>query len=216
FYPNKQLTTGEGGMLVTNHAPTARICRSLRNQGRDEDAGWLRHIHLGFNYRLSDLHAAVGLAQLERIEYLLAARARVAAWYARHLAGNHSLVLPAEVPGSKRSWFVYVVQLSGAAPKSLRDHLLESLRSRGIECAAYFPAIHRQPYFREYCGAPRYSLTRAEFAADHCLALPFFPSMSQEQVVQVCAAIREILQDAPRCVSADQPAFAAAASSAAH
>lgn len=213
FYPNKQLTTCEGGMLVTNHAPTARLCRSLRNQGRDEDAGWLRHIHLGFNYRLSDLHAAVGLAQLDRIEYLLAARARVASWYARHLAGIHGVSLPADVPGSKRSWFVYVVQLSGAAPKSLRDHLMESLRSRGIECAAYFPVIHRQPYFREYCGAPRYSLARAESAADRCLALPFFPGMSEAQVAQVCAAVREILEEAQRDAKPDQAAFAAAASS---
>lgn len=216
FYPNKQLTTAEGGMLVTNQAPTARLCRSLRNQGRDEDAAWLRHIHLGFNYRLSDLHAAVGLAQIERIEYLLAARSRVAAWYARHLAGISGLTLPAEIPGSTRSWFVYVVQLSGAAPRSLRDHLMKSLRSRGIECTAYFPAIHHQPYFGEYCGAPRYSLARAESAADRCLALPFFPAMSQEQVAQVCAAVREILEEAQSCASADQAGFAAAASSAAH
>lgn len=214
FYPNKQLATGEGGMLVTQHAPTARLCRSLRNQGRDEDAGWLHHIHLGFNYRLSDLHAAVGLAQLERIEYLLAARARVAAWYARHLAGIHGVAPPADVPGSKRSWFVYVVQLTGAAPKSLRDYLRESLRSREIECTAYFPAIHRQPYFREYCGTPRYSLARAESAADRCLALPFFPSMSQEQVAQVCAAVRDILDEAQRGASPVQADFAAAASSA--
>jgi perosamine synthetase len=195
FYPNKQMTCAEGGMLVTDDARIAGLCRSLRNQGRDEDSAWLRHVRLGYNYRLSDLHCALGLAQLERIEELLAARERVAAAYSRGLCGIRQIKLPSAFPDAKRSWFVYVVQLPGRLGKSRRDALMSGLRERGIACQAYFPAIHLQPFFQALDVAPGSPLPLTESASDRCLALPFFSTMTEEQVTEVCSAIREILDD---------------------
>lgn len=200
FYPNKQMTTAEGGMVVTNDAPIADTCRSLRNQGRDESAAWLRHARLGYNYRLSDLHCALGLAQLERIEELLAARERVANCYSRLLAGVPEVALlhdpPQTEPRTKRSWFVYVIRLLGSLAPILRYELIKDLRKRGIACQTYFEAIHRQPYFREIELAPQRALPCTDAASESCLALPFFPSMSEEQVAEVCAAVRETLEHA--------------------
>jgi perosamine synthetase len=193
FYPNKQMTTGEGGMLVTNDSEIAAVCRSSRNQGRDDDSSWLRHVRLGYNYRLSDLHAALGLAQLERIDGLLAARARVADQYARGLAGIPEVSLLCEGAKAARSWFVYVIQLQGHDGPSQRDHLMQALREREIACQAYFPAIHRQPYFQHIALAPKRALPFTISASERCLALPFFPSMTGEQVDEVCAAVREVL-----------------------
>jgi perosamine synthetase len=197
FYPNKQMTTAEGGMIVTDNPQMARVCRSLRNQGRDDDAGWLRHVRLGYNYRLSELHCALGLAQLERIDELLSARERVAAVYSRALADVPQIELPGGSPGAKRSWFVYVIRLRGASPAARRDALIAGLQKRGIPSRPYFPAIHRQSYLREVRLAPNRSLPHTESASDRCLALPFFSSMTERQVAEVCAAVREILAQTP-------------------
>lgn len=193
FYPNKQMTTAEGGMVVTNDARTAATCRSLRNQGRDDESGWLRHTRLGYNYRLSDLHCALGLAQLERIEELLSARTHVAAAYSRALAGISQITLPQDSPGRIRSWFVYVIQLRGNLVAEERDRLMAGLRARGIACQAYFPPIHTQPYFREFALTSQGSLPHTESAAAQCLALPFFTSMTESQVAEVSGAVRQIL-----------------------
>ncbi|MGA8222139.1 MAG: DegT/DnrJ/EryC1/StrS family aminotransferase [Candidatus Acidiferrales bacterium] len=199
FYPNKQMTTAEGGMVVTDNPHIAAVCRSLRNQGRDEDSAWLRHVRLGFNYRLSDLHAALGLAQLERLDELCSGRARVAAAYSHGLAGIPQITLPHDSPGMNRSWFVYVIQVGAAladlAAETLRDHLMAHLRARGIACQSYFPPIHRQPYFRQFAQAPQPSLPQTESASARCLALPFFTSMTQDQVDEVCDAVREFLSE---------------------
>jgi perosamine synthetase len=195
FYPNKQITTAEGGMIVTDNPQIAKLCRSLRNQGRDDDAGWLRHAHLGYNYRLSDLHAALGVAQLERIDDLLSARARVAALYSRSLADIPQIAPTRDPPETKRSWFVYVIRLRGSSAGHSRDYLMAGLRERGISCQAYFPAIHLQPYFRNIRLAPRRPLPQTESASERCVALPFFPSMTEEQVAEVCAAVPEILAE---------------------
>jgi perosamine synthetase len=195
FYPNKQMTTAEGGMIVTNDARIAGLCRSLRNQGRDEDTGWLRHIQLGYNYRLSELHCALGIAQMERVESLLAARERVAAEYARQFSDARALALPCVCPGRKRSWFVYVIRLLGPAAQRTRQRLIDGLRQRGIASQTYFPAIHRQLYLRELGFAISTPLPRTESASDSCLALPFFSSMTANQVEEVCGAVREILTE---------------------
>lgn len=196
FYPNKQITTAEGGAVVTNDWQIARLCRSLRNQGRDDQSSWLRHVDLGYNYRLSELHCALGIVQLERAKELLEARTCVAAEYSRQLAGIPGIVLPAGAPSTRRSWFVYVIRVESGSPRSLRDMLMAGLRGRGIACASYFPPIHQQPYFRQYCSAQRYSLPHTEAAGQQCLALPFFSTMTREQIAEVSAAVREILSSA--------------------
>lgn len=191
FYPNKQITTGEGGMIVTNDARIAALCRILRNQGRADDGGWLLHAHLGYNYRLSELHCALGIAQLERIEELLAKRERVAKLYSEALADIPEIDLPAEHPELKRSWFAYVIQVRGSSAAARRNTLMSALHERGIDCRPYFPAIHRQPYFQPIETIPYGVLPNTESAADRCLALPFFSFMSEGQVHEVCSAVRE-------------------------
>lgn len=196
FYPNKQMTTGEGGMIVTNDKKLATLCRSMRNQGRDTESEWLRHVRLGYNYRLSDIHCALGLAQLERIEELLSGRARAAALYEESLAGHPLIKLPQSVPHCNRSWFVFPIQLvpaSAPPDSSLRDNVLMQLRARGIGCQSYFPAIHLQPFFQEGYLAEKHFLPRTETASKTCLALPMFSSATEEQIKYVCRTLLEIL-----------------------
>jgi perosamine synthetase len=195
FYPNKQMTTGEGGMIVTDDQEIAMLCKSMRNQGRDVDASWLRHVRLGYNYRLSELHCALGIAQLNRIERLLAERKRVAEAYNSALSSIGHLVLPAEMEGITRSWFVYPVQLDMAAPRPLRDRVILKLRERGIDSQAYFPSIHKQPYMARSSRAPLGALYRAESASERTLALPFFPGATDQEISYVSTALSQILEE---------------------
>jgi perosamine synthetase len=185
------MTTGEGGMIVTNNRQIAEICRSERNQGRAENSGWLQHDRLGFNYRLSDIHCALGIAQLERIDELLEGRARVAATYARGLKNVEGVETPGQDKDSKRSWFGYVIQLAADRPQKIRDGVLAALRERGIGCQAYFPPIHEQPYFRALELGPQPALPHTKSAAARCIALPMFSAMSEDQVLEVCDAVRD-------------------------
>jgi len=194
FYPNKQMTTGEGGMIVTNREAWDALFRSLRNQGRDVFDGWLEHSRLGFNYRLDELSAALGLAQLGRLDELLGARERVAAWYDARLAGQEWLTLPQIAPWTSRtSWFVYVVRL---ASRALRDRVMTALGERDIPARHYFPPIHLQRFYRERFGFKPGDFPVAEAAGDSCLALPFFPDMSLAQVDEVCGELLAILAEA--------------------
>ena len=189
FYPNKQMTTGEGGMLVTNNQEIALLCRSMRNQGRDESSTWLSHVRLGYNYRLSELHSALGLAQLQRLPELLHKRQQAAEVYTKMLSSIPHLILPAEFDGFKRSWFVYVVQLNLPDPKAARDRVIRKLRAHGVECQAYFPSIHKQPHIATVATLPPGGLRNSEAASDRSLAIPFFPSATLEQVEYVSAAL---------------------------
>lgn len=202
FYPNKQMTTAEGGMIVTDDSDVASRCRSLRNQGRGEDGEWLLHVRLGYNYRLSDIHCALGLAQLERIDERLFARERLAALYSDKLSGIPDIVLPASTPKGKRSWFVYPIRLCGSAPLALRDRLMAGLQDRGIASRPYFTAIHRQPYFQKICLSSNHPLPQTELASQSCVALPFFSSMTEGEVHDVCTAVRAILDEARRTTAA--------------
>ncbi|HUO35378.1 MAG TPA: DegT/DnrJ/EryC1/StrS family aminotransferase [Candidatus Acidoferrum sp.] len=195
FYPNKQMTTGEGGMIVTDSEEIAQVCRSLRNQGRDEGTSWLRHDRLGFNYRLSDVHSALGIAQLERIDELLAARERAASLYAQALEKNASIQIPSEFDGFKRSWFVYVVQLNLASPRATRERIIARLRECGIECQAYFPAIHKQSYLAGKVRMPLGPLFRAEAASDRCFAIPFFSGITAAEIQFVADSLSAILEE---------------------
>ncbi|MGH9740432.1 MAG: DegT/DnrJ/EryC1/StrS family aminotransferase [Candidatus Acidiferrales bacterium] len=193
FYPNKQITSAEGGMVVTNDASIAARCRSLRNQGRDEDGRWLTHVQLGFNYRLSDVHCALGLAQLERIEELLAARESVATEYSRTLDGINAIRLPGEVKHAERSWFVYVIEAAGAPGSATRDRIRNRLQQWGIATQAYFPAIHRQPYFAQYRSEIPMPLPNAESASDNCLAIPFSGQLTKQEIGIVCKELVEVI-----------------------
>jgi len=183
FYANKQMTTGEGGMVVPPDAPTAARLRSERNQGRAADMGWLDHGGLGFNYRLSDVAAAIGVAQVEKLTEMLAARERVAAMYAERLAGIEGVEAPiAGRNAERRSWFVYVVRLGDEID---RDATIARLAERGVASKAYLPCIHLFPHLREL-GYREGQFPVAEAASAHSLALPFFPSLSEAQVDRVC------------------------------
>lgn len=200
FYPNKQMTTAEGGMIVTDDPEMASRCRSLRNHGRGETGEWLLHVRLGYNYRLSDVHCALGLAQLERIDEMLSARERLAALYSDRFNGIPEIALPTNTPNARRSWFVYAIRVCGSAPRARRDRLMAGLQERGIASRAYFKAIHQQPYFQQL-RLPSSSLPHTELASESCLALPFFPSMTEEELNEVCAAVREILGETKREVT---------------
>ena len=195
FYPNKQMTTGEGGMVVTNDSRLAEHCRSLRNQGRDVDGRWLKHVMLGYNYRLNDVQAALGLGQLERIEELLHSRAAVAKRYFSLLDGVDSIELPHQDAEAKRSWFVFVIQVLASDGKSRRDALREHLNGCGIASQTYFPAIHRQPYFQNLGLGQNLQLPETEYASDTCLALPFSPHISEQELQFVANIIKDGLQE---------------------
>jgi dTDP-4-amino-4,6-dideoxygalactose transaminase len=190
FYANKQLTTGEGGMLVMGSAEHKRRVDSERNQGRAADMGWLDHDRLGFNYRLTDIACALGLAQLERLDGMLAARARVAGWYREALAGM-DVTLPCEdAGGNVRGWFVFVVQLP---PRVDRDATIVALRSRGVQSKPYLPAIHLMSFYRERLGHRPGEFPICEDVAARSIALPFFPEMSEGQVAAVAEALQAAL-----------------------
>jgi perosamine synthetase len=200
FYPNKQVTTGEGGMVVTQRPDWDATFRSLRNQGRDVFDGWLQHTRLGYNYRLDELSAALGTAQLARLDELLQRRARVAGWYGRRLERIEGVVVPRVASWTTRmSWFVYVVRV----PAGERDRVIRELAQRDIPARPYFPPIHLQPYHRRVLRSRPGDFPVAEAAGETCLALPFFGTMREAQVDEVCGALDEALHGAmPRRASA--------------
>ena len=191
FYANKQLTTGEGGALIPPDPETATRLRSERNQGRAPDMGRIEHDRLGFNYRLTDLGAAIGAAQLERADQLLARRAEVARMYRERLAGIEELVLPCEDRGAeRRSWFVYVVQLPEAVD---REAVIAELAGLGIAAKPYLPCIHLLPFYRERFGFTEGSFPVAERFAGRALGVPFFSAMTEAQVERVAGALTAAL-----------------------
>jgi len=193
FYPNKQITTGEGGCITTDDATLAQRCRSLRNQGR-ADGGRVRHDRLGYNYRLDEMSAALGVAQLDRLDTLLDRRAAVADRYREALAPlADDLVLPTRPEGAERSWFVYVVRLRDHFAEEARDQLMAHLQDEGIGCAPYFPAIHLQPYYRDRFGFVPGDFPVCEEVAARTLALPFYGSMTREAVDRVAQVLGDAL-----------------------
>lgn len=193
FYPNKQLTTGEGGMIVTDDGELAALCRSLRNQGRDEGGGWLAHARLGYNFRLSDLQCALGLAQLQRIDEIIAARTRVYELYCKRLVGDSRLALQRVIPEAAMSWFVFVVRLADVYDRSARDRVLEEMRAQGIECSNYFAPIHLQPFYVERFGYKEGDFPVCEALAARTIALPFHHELAEEDVDRVCRTLSELL-----------------------
>ena len=193
FYPNKQITTGEGGMVVTDDRPLADVMRSLRNQGRDSDGTWLRHIRLGSNDRLDELSAAVGVVQLERLPELRRGRARVVAAYERALAGRDWVTLPRAAPDESVDWFVYVVRLH---PEVDRDGLIGRLAELGVASRPYFVPIHLQPYYRRTFGYAPGDFPITERVAASTLALPFSSRLTDEDVAYVAEVLIELVEGA--------------------
>ncbi len=191
FYANKQLTTGEGGMITLADGALKERIDSERNQGRAPDMGWLDHDRLGFNYRLSDIACALGIAQLARLQEMLAGRARVAGLYREALADEQALSLPCpDSAGDVRGWFVFVVQLPHGVD---RDATVRALAAAGIQSKPYLPAIHLMSFYRERYGHREGEFPVCEDVAARSLALPFFPSMSEAQVARVAQALRAVL-----------------------
>jgi perosamine synthetase len=192
FYPNKQLTTGEGGMITMGDEALKVRIDSERNQGRAPDMGWLDHDRLGFNYRLSDVACALGLAQLRRLEEMLAERAQVAAWYREALAGIEGLGLPCEdAGGDRRGWFVFVVQVPRGTD---RNEVIRALGARGVQSKPYMPAIHLMSFYRERFGHHDGEFPVAEDVGARSLALPFFPELTESQVEEVATALKGAIE----------------------
>jgi perosamine synthetase len=194
FYPNKQITTGEGGAIVTHDADFARLVRGLRNQGRVHGNGTAEHGELGYNYRISEMNCALGNAQLKRIDSILLHRDALAREYVERLHGNrHILPPPLRVPHRTISWFTFVVRLSSTLNQDDRDWILQQMAARGIECARYFVPIHLQPIYRRG-PCKTHSLPVTEFIAARSLALPFFNRMYKHEVQEVCRLLSELTE----------------------
>jgi perosamine synthetase len=193
FYPNKQITTGEGGMITTNDDEIARLCISMRNQGRDTGMGWLSHERLGYNYRLSDIACAIGAVQMQRVSEILGKRARVANWYCQRLADEKRISLQRINPDCEISWFVFVIKLDDKYTEQDRGTTIAGLRERGIGCSNYFSPIHLQPFYREQFGYKPGDFPACERVAARTIALPFHNALAEADVDRVCATLKQLL-----------------------
>ena len=201
FYPNKQITTGEGGMIVTDDDRLADMCRSLRNQGRPagtREAGqglgtWLSHERLGYNYRLSEINAAIGVVQMLRLDELIEGRQRVAGAYTRRLGAIGDLILPTFDPGLFMSHFVYVVRLNDRFTGDDRDYIIEGLRRHDVGASNYFPVIPLLPFYRRMHGYEPGDFPMAESVAQRTIALPFFTTLTDHEVDLVCQTLEVMI-----------------------
>lgn len=193
FYPNKQITTGEGGMIVTDDENIYKLCKSMRNQGRSEDGAWLQHERLGYNYRISDINCALGIAQLERINEIIVKREKVAMLYNEKLSEIEDIITPHPEDNKKISWFVYVVRLTDKYSRQERDLILAKLKDAGIGCSNYFTPIHLQPFYREMFGFKKGDFPITEKASERTIALPFFNNIKESQVAYVCKTLKKII-----------------------
>ncbi|GAW91910.1 cell wall biogenesis regulatory protein [Calderihabitans maritimus] len=185
------MTTGEGGVIVTDDEEIAKLCRSMRNQGRGEDGAWLCHERLGYNYRMDELSAALGIAQLERIEDLLAKREKVAQMYNERLREMEGVRVPYVAPEvNKMSWFVYVIRLEEGID---RDKVMEYLTAHGVACRPYFTPIHLQPFYVEQFGYKEGDFPVTERVAKSTIALPFYNNLTEEQVDYVVKTLERAL-----------------------
>lgn len=193
FYPNKQITTGEGGAILTDDEEIAGLCRSLRDQGRSESGGWLEHERLGYNYRISDINCALGIAQLERIDEILSKRERVAQLYNERLLRIEGLETPYVAPEVKMSWFVYIIRLEERYGRADRDRILQGLGERGIGCGNYFSPIHLQPFYRELFGYKPGDFPVTESIAERTIALPFYNNLTEAEIEYVVSQLESLL-----------------------
>lgn len=191
FYPNKQITTGEGGVILTDDEEIYKMCQSWRNQGRGESGAWLVHETLGYNYRLDEMSCALGISQMQKIGEILQMREKVAEYYGELLSGIKGVKIPYIAPYATRvSWFVYVIRIKGR-----RDEVMEHLNRKGIQCRPYFcPPLHLQPFYRQRFHYKEGDFPVAEQASREVLALPFFTTLSKKEIEEVVSAIKEVLE----------------------
>jgi len=189
FYPNKQITTGEGGVLVTDNEELARLARSMRNQGRGESGEWLDHERLGYNFRMDELSAALGCSQMDRIEEILEKRAKVARMYGEKLAEVKEVQVPFIADYVNRmSWFVYVIRLERGID---RNKVIKYLNEEGVQCKPYFTPIHLQPFYRKMFGYKEGDFPITEDVTGRTIALPFFNNLKEEQIDYVVEKLKE-------------------------
>ncbi|MBS3121399.1 DegT/DnrJ/EryC1/StrS family aminotransferase [Candidatus Woesearchaeota archaeon] len=192
FYPNKQITTGEGGMICTNSQEIYTLCKSLRNQGRPVDSSWLVHERVGFNYRLNEISCSLGIEQLKKVELILKKREIVAETYNQLLDGTDGVVIPYKSDIAKRSWFIYFIILSEYLK---RDELSQKLDKKGIKTKPYLPCIHLQPAYVRLFGYKKGDFPVCEKISEHTLALPFFTDMNKETIEKVCSELKREIKD---------------------
>jgi perosamine synthetase len=195
FYPNKPITTGEGGVILTNNKKIADFCRSLANQGRKAKGGkWLEHIELGYNYRMPEICAAIGIAQLSRIKEILKKREKVARMYNQKLKDFPEIEIPYVAPNVKMSWFVYVIKLSKKYSKRERDKIIEEMAKRGIQCGNYFQPIHLQPIYRKIFGYRTGMFPVCESISERTIALPFYNNLKEKEIDFIVKSLKEIIE----------------------
>jgi len=189
FYPNKQITTGEGGVLITDNEELAKLARSMRSQGRGESGEWLDHERLGYNFRMDELSAALGCSQMERIEEILRKREKVAEMYNQKLAEIEEVQIPHVSPDTtKMSWFVYVIRLE---KRVSRDQVIQYLNQEDIQCKPYFTPIHLQPFYRKMFGFKEGDFSITEGVSSRTIALPFFNNLKEDQIDYVVEKLKE-------------------------
>ncbi|MCE5187107.1 MAG: DegT/DnrJ/EryC1/StrS family aminotransferase [Planctomycetaceae bacterium] len=195
FYPNKQMTTGEGGIILTDDDELAETCRCLRNQGRGSKSSWLAHERVGYNYRLSDINCALGIAQLARLEEFVEKRACVASMYGQLLAGEKRVSSPQTPEGCRMSWFVYVIRLADKYTQEQRDTLIQKMHARGIQVSNYFPPMYLQPFIAKKYGFKKGDFPVTDAVAKSTMALPFHNNLSAEEAKLVVAELTACLNE---------------------
>ncbi len=195
FYPNKQMTTGEGGMLVTGSRKSYSLFSSLQNQGRSENLQWLDHERLGYNYRMNEMSAALGLAQLSKLDYLLKEREKIAGWYTEHLNLYSNLIIAPQIaPDNIHTWFVYVIQIKGIKSEKTRDKIMNDLKKKGIATKPYLPSIHLFSFYKKQFGYKKGDFPISEKVSMSALALPFYIGLKKEDVYSIVGKLIEVIK----------------------
>lgn len=189
FYPNKQMTTGEGGMIVTNSQKIQDECRSLRNQGRNTQGDWLIHVQMGYNYRIDEMSASLGVTQLAKLDWMIKEKQKIASWYNKHLANHQHILTPLLGKNRTHSWFVYVIRVTNGK----RNYLMEELGKNHIHTKPYLPVIHLQPFMKKQFGFKKGMFPQAETVSSQSLALPFYIGLTEKDVITIASQIKKFV-----------------------
>ncbi len=191
FYPNKQMTTGEGGMIVTNHTNIAKLCKSLRNQGREDQNKWLIHKYLGYNYRLSELHAALGITQLEKLDWMNSKKEEIVKYYNLYLSEIKGILLPQIGINRTHTWFVYTIRILN----NKRDYIMKKLTNFGIQTRPYLPPIHLQPFIKKMYHFNKGDFPISEKVSSQTLALPLYIGLKKKDIHYITKRLKELLYE---------------------